>query len=320
MVNKNRGISRIGLIFWLILAASMALIAAAPSGPFPAGSFPAVIPLPNGFQPEGIAVGRGSEFFAGSRASGAVYRGDLRSGEGGVLVPAMADHLALGLKLDGRTNLLYVAGGGTGMAFVYDADSGAEVAAIKLTDPPTFINDVVVTQEAAYFTDSFNPVYYKLPLAPNGDLGNSPAAEEIALAGDYEFIPGGFNANGIDATPDGKTLITVNSTTGKLYRLEAGQSEAKLIDLGGEAVPNGDGILLEGKTLYVVQNVLNQIAVVDLDPRLCSGKVSGTLSSPNFRVPTTVGRFGEALYAVNARFDTPPTPDTKYEVVQVKIK
>ncbi len=320
MANKRPGILRVSLIYWLVLAASMALIAAAPSGPFPAGSFPAVISLPNGFQPEGVAVGRGSEFFAGSLASGAVYRGDLRSGEGGVLVPAQAGRLALGLKLDERTNLLYVAGGGTGMAFVYDAESGANVAAIKLADPPTFINDVVVTQDAAYFTDSFRPVYYQLPLAPNGELSNPPAAEEIALAGDFEFIPGEFNANGIDATPDGKTLITVNSTTGKLYRLEAGQGDARLIDLGGDAVPSGDGILLEGKTLYVVQNVLNQIAVVALDPSLSSGKVSGTLTSPNFRVPTTVARFGDALYAVNARFDTPPTPDTEYEVVQVKIK
>jgi sugar lactone lactonase YvrE len=320
MFSNKLGIQRTGVFFGLILLISIALIAAAPAGPFPAGAFPAVVPLPDGFQPEGVAVGRGSEFFAGSRASGAVYHGDLRSGEGSVLVPAQEGRLALGLKLDERTNLLYVAGGSTGMAFVYDAGSGANVAAIKLTDPPTFVNDVVVTRDAVYFTDSFRPFYYQVPLAPNGGLGASPMATEIELVGDYTFIPGGFNANGIDATPDGKTLITVNSTTGDLYRLQAGEGDAHLIDLGGDAVPNGDGILLEGKTLYVVQNVLNQIAVVALDPSLSSGEVTRTLTSPNFRVPTTVGRFGDALYAVNARFDTPPTPDTEYEVVQVKIK
>lgn len=315
MIRKRLGILRIGLSYGLILLVSIALIAAVPAAPFPA-----VVPLPNGFQPEGVAVGRGSEFFAGSRASGAVYHGDLRSGEGSVLVPAQEGRLALGLKLDERTNLLYVAGGSTGMAYVYDAGNGANVAAIKLADPPTFINDVVVTREAAFFTDSFRPFYYQIPLAPNGDLGDSPMAVEIALTGDFDFIPGGFNANGIDATPNGKTLFTVNSTTGALYRLQAGEGNATLIDLGGDAVPNGDGILLEGKILFVVQNVLNQIAVVTLDPSLSSGEVTGRLESPNFRVPTTVGRFGDALYAVNARFDTPPMPDTDYEVVQVKIK
>jgi sugar lactone lactonase YvrE len=315
MVRKSKGISRNGLAFWLILVASMVLIAAAP-----AGAFPAVVPLPDGFQPEGVAVGRGSEFFAGSRAGGAIYHGDLRSGAGSVLVPAQAGRQALGLKLDQRTNLLYVAGGSTGMAYVYEADSGANVAAIQLTNLPTFINDVVVTREAVYFTDSFRPFYYQVPLASNGKLGNSPTANEIPLTGDYQFIPGGFNANGIDATPNGKALVLVNSTTGSLYLLDAGQSAASLIDLSGDTVPSGDGILLEGKTLYVVQNVLNQIAAVELDPSLTSGKVADTLTNPNLRVPTTVGRFGDALYAVNARFDTPPTPDTQYEVVQVKIK
>jgi hypothetical protein len=36
------------------------------------GSFPSTIPLPNGWQPEGIAVGNGKTFYAGSRATGAV--------------------------------------------------------------------------------------------------------------------------------------------------------------------------------------------------------------------------------------------------------
>jgi hypothetical protein len=30
-----------------------------------------------------------------------------------------------------------------------------------------------------------------------------------------------------------------------------------------------------------------------------------------------VAAFGSYLYAVNARFTTPPTPDTRYSVIQV---
>jgi hypothetical protein len=93
---------------------------------------------------------------------------------------------------------------------------------------------------------------------------------------------------------------------------------ATRIDLGTDAVPNGDGILLQGKTLYVVQNVLNQIAVVELSADLGSGTILKTITSPDFRVPTTVAMFGDNLYAVNARFGTPLTPTTDYDVVSVR--
>jgi len=287
-------------------------------GSAPLKPFPEVIPLPNGFQPEGIATGNGTTFFVGSIPTGAIYRGDYRSGEGDVLVPGQSGRAAIGLAFDSRTGFLFVSGGPTGYAYVYNGDNGAEVAGIQLTtSASTFINDIVVTQEAAYFTDSFQPVLYRVPLENNGELPDPAFSEEIPLSGDYQFVPGMFNANGIDAIPNGKTLIIVNSTTGSLYTVDPDTGEASLIDLGGGAVPNGDGILLHGKTLYVVQNQLNQIAVVDLNAKLTAGSIEKTITNPNFRVPTTIARFGNSLYAVNARFGTPPTPDTEYEVVKV---
>jgi sugar lactone lactonase YvrE len=282
-----------------------------------AQSFPDVIPLPNGFRPEGIASGTGTTFYVGSIPTGAVYRGDLRTGEGAVLVPAQAGRSSIGLKYDARTGLLFVAGGMTGNAYIYDGQTGANVAEIQLTTLPSFINDVVVTKDAAYFTNSFQPELYRVSLANNGELPPVPTSTAIPLGGDYQFTPGGFNANGIDATPDGKTLIIVNSADGALYNVDPTTGVATLIDLGGGAVPNGDGIILQGKTLYVVQNVMNQIAVVELAPDFTSGTIVDTITSSAFRVPTTIAKFGEALYAVNARFDTPPTPSTEYEVVRV---
>jgi len=286
-------------------------------GAVPAQVFPEVIPLPNGFQPEGIASGNGTTFYVGSIPTGAVYRGDLQTGEGEVLVPGQAGRSSIGLKYDARTGLLFVAGGMTGKAFIYDGQTGANVADIQLTALPSFINDVVVTRDAAYFTNSFQPELYRVPLANNGELPPVPTSEAIPLGGDYQFTPGGFNANGIDATPNGKTLIIVNSADGVLYNVDPTSGVATRIDLGTGSVPNGDGILLQGKTLYVVQNVLNQIAVVELNPDLTSGTIADTLTSSSFRVPTTIAKFGDALYAVNARFDTSPTPDTEYEVVRV---
>jgi len=305
-------LSRRSLIALTLIVLSVVTIAAVPGQ-----AFPEVIPLPDGFQPEGIASGKGTTFYVGSIPTGAVYRGDLRTGEGAVLVPAQDDRAAIGLKYDERTGLLFVAGGLTGFAYVYDGETGANVAEIFLSDEPRFINDVVITRDAAYFTNSQQPSLYRVPLENNGDLPDSPTVDEIPLTGDYVFTPNAFNANGIAATPNGKTLIIVNSVDGVLYNVDPDTGVATRIDLGGESVLNGDGILLQGKTLYVVQNFMNQIAVVKLNPTLTEGTVVETITSPFFRVPTTIARFGSSLYAVNARFGTPPTPDTEYEVVRV---
>ena len=136
------------------------------------------------------------------------------------------------------------------------------------------------------------------------------------MGGEYQF-GAGFNANGIAATPNGKTLIIVNSNEGALYSVDPGTGFATRINLGGGSVANGDGILLQGKTLYVVQNRLNQIAVIELSPDLTEGQIVHTITSSLFEVPTTIARFGSDLYAVNARFDLPAGD---YEVVRVSRK
>lgn len=305
--------SRRSLLVVLSITLSFMMLAAAPLQ-----AFPDVIPLPDGFQPEGIAVGKGSTFYVGSIPTGAVYRGDLRTGEGDILVPAQEGRAAIGMKYDERTGLLFVAGGPTGFAYVYDGETGENVAEIELTTGDSFINDVVVTKDAAYFTNSAQPVIYRVALEENGELPSTPRVKEIPLSGDYRFTPDAFNANGIAATQNGKTLIIVNSVDGLLYKVRPGSGVAKLIDLDGETLLNGDGILLEGRTLYVVQNRMNQIAVVSLtNSDLDEGEIVNTITDDDFRVPTTIARFGDSLYAVNARFGTEPTPDTEYEVVRV---
>lgn len=307
-------IKRRSFLVLLVLILSVSSIAAVP-----AQGFPDSIPLPDGFRPEGIAAGAGNTFYVGSIPTGAIYRGDLRTGEGEILVPAQEGRAAIGLKYDERTGLLFVSGGPTGYAFVYDAETGETVAEIQLTTlQPTFINDVVLTEDAAYFTNSSQPELYRVPLRRNGRLPENPRVDVIPLGGDFQFIPDAFNTNGIAATPDGQTLIIVNSTEGALYNVNPRTGFADRIELRRGDVQFGDGILLHGKTLYVVQNRLNQIAVVELNPDFTAGDTVNTLTDPLFRVPTTIARFGDALYVVNARFDTPPTPTTDYDVVRVR--
>jgi sugar lactone lactonase YvrE len=279
------------------------------------GTFPETIQLPNGFQPEGIAVGKGNTFYVGSIPTGAVFSGSLRNGTGHILVPGAAGHAATGLEYDrGR---LWVSGAATGKAFVYSAETGATLNELQLatgTDA-TFINDVVVTPSAAYFTDSNRPVIYKVAKSSSGAPG---AVTAIPLTGDYQHVAGAFNLNGIDATPDGTTLLAVQSATGQLFTIDPTTGATKLIDLGGATLPNGDGILLHGRTLYVVQNRLNKIAVVKLNRDLTQGAVTREITDSDFDVPTTIDRFGKWLYAVNARFGTASGPDATYKVVQVK--
>ena len=314
-VTSMRGLIRalVTLSVSLLLGAAVAPAVAAKPGQRP---FPEVIPLPLGWQAEGIAVGPGSTVFSGSLATGAIWKGDLRSGVGRILVTGKEGRVAVGLKHS--HGLLYVAGGPTGLASVYDAQSGALVDKCEFGTPgATFVNDVIVTRDAAYFTDSARPVLYRLPLGQGGRVDPAATTEEIVLGGDWQQVPG-FNANGIEATPNGEWLIVVNSTVGALYRVDPRTGDATQIDLGGASVAAGDGLLLQGSTLYVVRNQLNTIVVIDLSSDLLQGTVRGEITSPLFDVPTTIAMFGSSLYAINARFSTPPTPTTTYSVVRVR--
>jgi sugar lactone lactonase YvrE len=295
-----------------LLAATVAVVAV--SAAYATAAFPETIALPNGWQPEGIAIGRGTTFYVGSIPTGAIYRGDLRTGQGAPLVQGTTGRAAIGVDFDrGR---LFVAGGMTGKGFVYDARTGALVRDVQLATGggATFVNDVVVTKRAAWFTDSNRAVLYRLPLSKNGRPAS--AAQAVQLTGDFQLGPG-FNLNGIDATPNGKTLVTVQSSTGKLFLVTPAGATTE-IDLGGQTVQNGDGILLLGRTLYVVRNSDNQIAVVALGKGLARGTVARTITNPGFDVPTTIDRHGGRLYAVNARFGTTATPTTTYTVVRVR--
>src|SRR5215216_1995482 len=126
---------RLALLAVALLAATLPATAAAhhPSG----SPFAKLIALPVGFQPEGIAIRHGS-FFVGSIATGAVYRGDLRTGTGQVLVQPQPGRAAIGLKVS-RDGRLFVAGGPTGKAFVYDARTGAPLADHTLATGTPFI-------------------------------------------------------------------------------------------------------------------------------------------------------------------------------------
>jgi sugar lactone lactonase YvrE len=299
-----------------LLLGSLTTSASAGSASSHAPQFPVHFDLPAGFQPEGIAIGRASKAYFGSRLDGDIYAADLRTGKGRVISegPGTA---SLGMKTDQRGRL-FVAGGGGGNGRVIDTGTGRVLASYTFTTAtPTFVNDVILRNGSAWFTDSRQPVLYQVPLGRDGRLPEQSAVRTIPLSGDYVHNPVSNNANGISFTPDGRALIVVQSATGFLLRVDPRTGVTQRVDLGTALMTAGDGLWLSGNTLYVVQNRLNKIAVLDLNQSGTRGTLVREITSTDFDVPTTIAVFGGRLYLPNARFTTPTTPTTPYWVTAV---
>ncbi|MEX2582274.1 MAG: hypothetical protein WD766_03325 [Gemmatimonadota bacterium] len=273
-----------------------------------------LIELPEGFGSEGIAIGADNTFYAASMsppALGQIVAGDLATGEYSELVPA-GDAPALGLKHAETGNLLFVAGGDSGGGRVYDAESGAEVASYDFGG--SMINDVELTPDAAYFTDSQAAALYRVAIGPDGQPGDFTTIDLPA-----NFAEGGqcgappIGGNGAAASADGRYVLLIHMSEGQLYRLDTQTEEVQQVQLTGGDACSADGLLLDGNTLYGVQNFANQIVVVEMGDDLLTGTVTRHItepfaSNPATKVPTTIADAGDALYAVTAGF-AEPSPD-----------
>jgi sugar lactone lactonase YvrE len=282
-----------------------------------------VIVLPGASSAEGITAGRGTTFYAGDLFRGDIFRGSIRRGTAELFIDAPTGRMAVGMAADLRHDLLFVAGGFTGQGYVYDLRSGATVATYQFAAPsppppapvpPTsVINDVAVTGRGAWFTDSRQAQLYFVPVSRAGVPGAS--FRTLAVSGPAANISGAFNLNGIQATANGKTLIVAHSATGQLYTVDPVTGASATI--AGVSVPQVDGIVLQGRRLWAVQNT-NQVTRIRLAADLSAGVVEEVITSELFQVPTTAALFGSRLAVVNAKFDTgiPPTAD-QYEVIVV---
>ena len=313
MVRTLRRGSPVARLTRVVLSLLVLSLVAAVALPAAASQTPQVIVLPGATSAEGIAAGRGATFYAGDLFAGDIFRGNVRRGTAELFIDAPVGRMAVGMAADLQHDLLFVAGGFTGQAYVYDLGTGASVASYDLGDPETsIINDVTVTKAGAWFTDSFQA---RLSFVPVSRAGVPGPSRTLALSGPAADTSGAFNLNGIQATANGKTLIVAHSANGQLYTVNPRTGASATI--AGVSVPQVDGIVLQGRRLWAVQNS-NQVTRIRLDGHLTSGVVEKVITSDLFQVPATAALFGRRLAVVNAKFDTgiPPTA-TQFEVVLV---
>ena len=210
------------------LVVLMALLAAAATGAtaYAAGPDEQIV-LPGATGAEGITDGAGTTFYAGDLFTGDIFRGDVRQGTADLFIDAPDGRMATGMDFDPRSGLLFVAGGCHRRGVRLRHHHRHPVASYQFASPgATFVNDVTVTREGAWFTDSAQAKLYFVPIGPAGGLGTH---QTLALSGPAADLSGDFNNNGIAATPNGKTLIVAHSGQGALNTVDPATGQSATI-------------------------------------------------------------------------------------------
>lgn len=318
----------LGLVLVSCTACSRTPETSAPRSSLQAVALPAAVTFP-----EGIAYDPAARaLYTGSAVDGALVKIDAATGAvttvaaAGTIVPAgtTAFPAMLGMKVD-TVNRLWIAGGRTGKATVVSTTDGKILKQVTVPSAGTsLLNDVALVGAAAYITDTFAPTLWRL-------IANSQGIGEIQAWLDLKnsiipYTPGEPSLNGIAVTPDGKTLIVVQMAKGLLYRIDIASRTIMPIDTGGADLSGADGLVLSGRTLYVVRQTAAEIATVALATDMSKGSVTARFRDSALAWPATAALTDEGtLYVVNTQFNTRDTrtsvtPFTVLKVPPARLK
>lgn len=271
-----------------------------------------------GFLPEGIGITPNGTIYVASNGTGDVYTGNVRNPRMHLFASgaAVGRTFAAGVHPD-RSGRVFVAG--RTALDVYSA-GGKLVAHRPATAGPVgepFLNDLVITKDAVYVTDSTNAVVWRASLHGGhiGQLERWLDVRPVVPAMPPQF----FFLNGIDATPDGRTLVVASQGLEAMFRVDVASRHASLIDLGDTSF-GPDGLVLHGKTVYAVLNYAapdgQGVYVARLNDDLTAGSVVAKVIDPRFDTPSTLALRDGRVYVVNSQIDTAPgTPP--YTVVAI---
>ena len=267
---------------------------------------------------EGIGVDkRQRTFYVSEVTGGEIHRGDVRTGKTREWKPEGADGrgTARGITVDRRGNF-YVAGGPNGIdskrpdLWVYDRHGNLEAKLQIRGNDNAFLNDVVIGADgAAYFTNSNAPQIYRVA-KERGQWQVTKWAD----ASDTIETQEGFNLGGIVLSPDRRSFVVAQGTTGDLWRFDARTAAVGKISTRGADLRNADGLVRRGRTLWVVRNFDQELVKMRLGRDSRSARVTSVRKTDPDRVFTTAGLARGRLLAVDSKFDeetaTPP-----YQVV-----
>jgi hypothetical protein len=113
----------------------------------------------------------------------------LRTGSGAVFTDVLPGRVSVGIAYEASRDRLWVAGGGPGFNLgvgdvrVYDASSGALLATFLPPGDVGALNDVAITHDAVYVTDSFNAQLVVIPLPADGSLPSVDSATLLPVSG-----------------------------------------------------------------------------------------------------------------------------------------
>jgi sugar lactone lactonase YvrE len=213
--------------FVILLPSALAVPQRLPSGP-------GVFAFPgNATFPEGVAFHTGTQnFYSASTRDGTIYRGTLTSP---VMTPLILGKnsgmvAAYGIKI--HQDRLLIAGGASGMVFVFSLGNLRLLHRFSTDDPGSFLNDLAVDEVSGdvYITDSRRPTLWKIPGEAWGNrMVNQQMIAWANLTGIVKY-EGGFNGNGIAFTPERKYVIMADKDDLALYRVGVEDAEVVKID------------------------------------------------------------------------------------------
>jgi hypothetical protein len=307
------------------LAFGLVVLAAAPSGLTAAqGTRLHVLPGPTAF-PESIGTdSRTGEYFTGSLIDGTVFRGSLGESEGQVFLTPGSDGRTnvAGVKVDDERRI-WIADAFNGRVLVYD-ENGRLLHTFVLGGPgaPT-VNDIAFSRGFAYVTDSARPFLYRIEREQAASPGATSVKPWLDVSAAVTYTTGegpfGVNLNGIVASPDGATLLVVQTNSGMLFRVDVATGAVTRVAVSGSDLLFGDGMLRLGDHLYVARNAADKIAKLKLENGWRTAVAESTLQNRAFAFPTALAALHGRLLIVNSQLNDAASPTLPFTIVDVPL-
>jgi Cu-Zn family superoxide dismutase len=263
--------------------------------------------------PEGVTLRPGTDqFFVSSTGTGTVYRGTLGKPRLKAFLPGGEDGRAVANGLRAGKDHLVVAGSVTGYIFIYDY-RGRLVHRFA-TGSGGLINDVAIAPNGdVYATDSGRGLLFRV--SARAASKRTAATTRLRPFLEVGKTAIGSYCNGIVTAGD-RYLLVVGLSTGTLGRVDLKTKRVRAVE--GVSLPAGDGLARTGRTLYGV-NSGSRVTQLKLSRDWLHGSTVRQITSPTFRLPTTVQIAGKRLLVVNSQFDKRgKTPELPFTVSAVR--